>query len=156
MQSSSDQIRNLVYRYSEAVDTGRFDLLGGLFEHATFRTRLGDQPPREAVSGRQVADTFKDSIILYGDGTPRTRHLVSNLIVEVDEDAGRATARSYNTTLQQAPGRPIEIIATARYHDAFERVGGTWRFAERVVLHSSADGVARDFIGDMGFHVRAQ
>src|ERR1700722_3446836 len=43
-------------------------------------------------------------MILYADGTPRTRHLVTNTIIEVDESAGRATARSYNTTLQQVPG----------------------------------------------------
>ena len=153
MLSASDQIRNLLHRYSDAVDCGRFELLGDLFEHATFRTQLGNNPPTEPRAGRAVADTFRDGIIVYPDGTPRTRHLVSNSIIDVDEEAGRATARSYNTTLQQAPGHGIEIIATARYHDSFERVDGSWRFTERTVIHSSIDGETRDFIGDMRRHV---
>ena len=94
-------------------------------------------------------------IIVYADGTPRTRHLVTNTIIEVDSLAGQATARSYNTTLQQVPGRGIEIIATARYEDSFRCVGGCWRFSERVIRHSSMDGVHRDFIGDMSRHTRS-
>jgi 3-phenylpropionate/cinnamic acid dioxygenase small subunit len=91
---------------------------------------------------------------LYADGTPRTRHLVTNTIIDVDEPAGRATARSYNTTLQQVPGRGIEIIATARYEDSFVCLEGSWRFSERVIRHTSLDGVHRDFIGDMSRHTK--
>jgi 3-phenylpropionate/cinnamic acid dioxygenase small subunit len=102
-----------------------------------------------------VSAVFGGGIILYADGTPRTRHLVTNTIIEVDEPAGRATARSYNTTLQQVPGRGIEIIATARYEDSFVCAEGSWRFSERVIRHTSLDGVHRDFIGDMSRHTRS-
>ena len=107
MSDAGEQIRNLIHRYSEAVDEGRFEVLDELFAFATVRTA-----------------------------------------------AGRAAARSYNTTLQQVPGRGIEIIATARYEDSFVLVGGAWRFSERVIRHTSMDGVHRDFIGDMSLHTR--
>ena len=44
--------------------------------------------------------------------------------------------------------------ATARYEDSFVLVDGAWRFSERVIRHTSLDGVHRDSIGDMSFHVR--
>lgn len=155
MSDAHDQIRNLIHRYAEAVDGGRFEVLASLFAFATVRVALGAGEPGPAIAGRLVAQMFGDRIILYPDGTSRTRHLVTNTIIDVDEEDGRATARSYNTTLQQVPGRDIEIIATARYEDTFERFGGAWRFSDRVIRHSSLDGVNRDFIGDMSRHTRS-
>jgi SnoaL-like domain len=159
VSDAHDQIRNLIHRYAEAVDGGRFEVLDELFAHATVRVALGTGEPRAAAPGGSVASMFGDGIILYPDGTPRTRHLVTNTIIDVDEEGGgggggRATAHSYNTTLQQVPGRSIEIIATARYEDTFEQVDGAWRFCDRVIRHSSVDGVHRDFIGDMSRHTR--
>jgi 3-phenylpropionate/cinnamic acid dioxygenase small subunit len=154
VSDAGEQIRNLLHRYAEAVDGGRFEVLDELFADATVRIAMGAGPPGPGIDGRAVSAMFGDGIILYADGTPRTRHLVTNTIIEVDEEAGRATARSYNTTLQQVPGRDIEIIATARYEDSFSCVDGRWRFSERVIRHSSLDGAHRDFIGDMSRHTR--
>jgi 3-phenylpropionate/cinnamic acid dioxygenase small subunit len=155
MSDASDQIRNLIYRYAEAVDGGRFEMLNELFAHATLRFALGPGGPRRSIPGTSAAAMYRDGIILYADGTPRTRHVTTNTIVDVDETAGRATSSSYLMTLQQVPGRGIEIIATARYEDTFERVDGTWRFSERLIRQSSLDGVTRDFIGDMSHHTRS-
>jgi 3-phenylpropionate/cinnamic acid dioxygenase small subunit len=153
MSDAYDQIRNLLSRYAEAVDEGRFELLDEIFAHATVRTALGANEPGSATPGKSVSQLFRDGIVLYADGTPRTRHLITNTIIDVDESAGRATARSYNTTLQQVPGRGIEVIATAKYDDSFEHVDGKWRFSDRVIRHSSIDGIHRDFIGDMNHHI---
>ena len=136
------------------MDQGRFEVLDELFADATVRIAMGAGSPGPGIDGRTVSATFGDGIILYADGTPQTRHLVTNTIIEVDEEAGRATARSCNTTLQQVPGRGIEIIPTARYEDSFVCAEGTWRFSDRVIRHSSLDGVHRDFIGDMSRHTR--
>ena len=155
MSDAADQIRNLIHRYAEAVDGGRFEYLSDLFAHATLRFALGTGAPNRSVPGPEAEAMYRGGIILYADGTPRTRHLVTNTIIDVDEKAGRATARSYNTTLQQAPGHGIEIIATAKYEDTFERVGTTWRFSERLIRSSSIDGTTRDFIGDMSRHTHS-
>jgi 3-phenylpropionate/cinnamic acid dioxygenase small subunit len=155
VSDASDQIRNLIHRYAEAVDGGRFEVLSELFAHASLRFALGTGEAQRTMPGHAAEAMYRAGIILYSDGTPRTRHVVTNTIIEVDEAAGRATARSYNTTLQQVPGHPIEIIATAKYEDTFERVDGMWRFTQRLIRSSSIDGVARDFIGDMSRHTRS-
>jgi len=153
MASAHDQIRNLIHQYSEGIDTGRFEIWAELFQDAEICVAIGDNEPVVIARGGDLA-VMTQGMIIYADGTPRTRHLVSNIIIEVDEASGTATARSYNTTLQQVPGHPIEIIATARYFDSFELCGDAWRFTQRLIRHSSIDGVSRDFTGDMSRHVR--
>jgi hypothetical protein len=39
----------------------------------------------------------------YGDGTPKTRHVTSNVFVDVNEDAGTAIGRAYFTVFQALP-----------------------------------------------------
>ena len=83
-------------------------------------------------------------VILYPDGTPRTRHVTTNLTIEVDEDAGTGTCHSYVTVFQQTDDFPLQPVYQNRYEDTFVRVDGTWRFAERRFLI--------DLVGDMSAH----
>src|ERR1039457_7315483 len=76
---------------------------------------------------------LRNTVILYDDGTPKTKHLSTNISIEVDEDARTGTARSYFTVLQSLPGLRLQPIASGRYHDRFERHDGEWVFAERRV-----------------------
>ena len=57
--------------------------------------------------------------------------MTTNVIVDVDEAAGTATARVYFTVLQQLDDFPLQVIVAGRYHDAFVRADGAWRFAVR-------------------------
>jgi hypothetical protein len=53
--------------------------------------------------------------ILYDDGTPRTHHVTTNVIVDVVELAGTVTARSSVTVLQAVSDLPLQPIAAGRY-----------------------------------------
>lgn len=144
MSDASEQIRNLIFAYAEAVDRGQFDRLSELCAHATFRLGPFGGP---GLSGTDVSDFFRTNVIVYDDGTPRTKHVTTNVTIDVDEAQDHATARSYVLVQQQIPGRGIETIVSARYEDTFERVGGGWRFTNRV-SH-------RDLAGDLTYHVRS-
>jgi hypothetical protein len=85
-------------------------------------------------------------VILY-DGVPGTKHVISNLTVEVDEPGTTARARSYFTVLQTRPDFPLQPIIAGRYHDHFERVDGVWRFADRQIIP--------DLVGDLSRHMRS-
>ena len=67
-------------------------------------------------------------------------------MIEVDEQAGTAVARSYFTALQALPDMALQPIVSGRYHDRFERRDGQWRFVER--------GVQTDLLGDVSRRVR--
>ena len=66
------------------------------------------------------------------DKRNRTKHLATNMRIEVDEEAGTATARTYLTIVQGVPevGFPLQPIFCGTYHDTFKRDSeGKWYFA---------------------------
>ncbi|HEX3961232.1 MAG TPA: nuclear transport factor 2 family protein [Trebonia sp.] len=139
--SSYRAIENLIAVYAELVDDGDFAGLGNLLADATF-TGSG-----ASVSGPDAIEKmFRDMLIVYDDGTPRTRHVTTNVIIDVDEEAGAATSRAYFTVLQALPGLPLQPIVSGRYRDRFDRHDGQWRFAER--------RVRIDLAGDVSRHLR--
>ncbi|MFE2724268.1 nuclear transport factor 2 family protein [Kitasatospora sp. NPDC059327] len=139
--ASHRAIGNLIARYAELVDDGDLVGLGVLLADAGF-TGSG-----AAVRGREAIERmFRDTLILYADGTPRTQHLTTGITVEVDERAGLAVARSNVTVLQALPDFPLRTIAAGRYRDRFERRDGRWRFAERQVRIT--------LLGDLSRHLR--
>lgn len=139
------QIANLLYRYAECIDTG--DLAGAaeLFEHARIRIG-GPDPDRDTVDATRLLGIWTSLIRLYPDGTPRTKHVVSNPIIDINEAAGTAECRSYYMVLQQTDGFPLQTIVAGRYHDRFERVDDDWRYSYR-------DLTLIDMVGDVSHHL---
>ena len=138
--SDAEAINALIMTYAERIDAGDLDGVAALFAHATWRVPGSVEP----LSGSAAVRRVYDVVILY-DGSPCTRHVVTNLVVE-PRGADRAVARSYFTVFQALPDFPLQPIIAGRYHDAFERVDGTWRFADRLILS--------DLIGDLSRHLR--
>ena len=123
--SSHFAVLNLLYTYAERIDAGDFAGAAALFRHARVHSAHGE------LGELEIRQLWKGLVIRYDDGTPRTKHVITNPIVEVDEAAGTATARSYYTVVQLFPEGRLEPVACGRYHDAFERVDGQWRFSAR-------------------------
>lgn len=139
MTNSAVQILNLVSHYAELIDAGNFEGAAALFAHARVKTAQGE------IGHRELLALWRDNVILYEDGTPRTKHVITNPIIEVD--AGTATCRTYYTVMQQVGDDPLRPIICGRYHDRFERVEGSWRFCYR-------DYSLHDMPGDMTRHSR--
>ena len=119
MPSSYRAIENLIATYAELVDDGDFAGVGILLADATFTGGAG------SVSGRDAIEKMlRDSLIVYDDGTPRTKHVTTNVAIEVDEEAGTAVSRSYFTALQALPDLALQPIVSGRYQDRFERRDG--------------------------------
>ena len=142
MTNSAVQILNLVSHYAELIDSGHFEGAAALFTHARIKTARGEIGPAEVLA------MWCDNVILYEDGTPRTKHVITNPIIDVDEGAGTGTCRTYYTVMQQVGDGPLQPIICGRYHDRFERVNGVWRFCYR-------DYSLHDMAGDMSQHSRS-
>jgi 3-phenylpropionate/cinnamic acid dioxygenase small subunit len=136
-------ITNLLYRYAELMDLGDFAGAADLFAHARIKVGVGDGG---YVDSAGILKLWEDGVIRYPDGTPRTKHVTTNAIVEFEGD-DVATARSYYTVFQQVDGGPMHPIIGGRYHDRFARVDGTWRWVER-------DYTLMDLFGDLSKHLR--
>ena len=144
--TSSRDIENLIASYAFLVDDGEFAELGDLLGDAEFSLNAGP-----VINGRDAIEKFaRDTLLTYDDGTPRTRHVTTNIIIEAGEEAGEeentAVSRSYYTVFQSLPGFPLQAIASGRYQDRFQRTNGQWRFTSRTVTTS--------LTGDTSHHVR--
>jgi hypothetical protein len=139
---ASTALGNLIAGYAELIDGGDFDGVADLLGDAG----VGDGENSSLLRGRDaLAAMFTATTRRYPDGTPRTKHVTTNLILEIEEDAGRASARSYWMVLQAVDGLPLQPILAGRYHDRFDRPEGTWRFVERRYFI--------DLVGDVSRHM---
>ena len=130
-------IQNLIFTYAEMVDTGRFEEAAALFEHADYGHAGRNGQPDQMQHGSAEVLGYMVETTLH-DGSPRTRHVNTNVIIELDGDT--ATSRCYLTVFQQTDALPLQPIATARYVDRFERAEDGWRFTYRFVT----DGMGGD------------
>ena len=135
------EITELLYRYAELIDAGDFDGVGQLLARATFG---GTASP--ATSGAEnIAKLFASSTRRYPEhgNTPRTRHLVLNPIVEIDD--GQATARSTFVVVQNTDAVALQPIVVGRYADRFARDDQGWYFTQRTV--------DVEMVGDVSAHL---
>jgi len=142
--SAAEAVRALVVAYAEQLDAGDLDGVAALFEHAVVRTaRTGAE-----LVGRDAVRGMYDPVIRYDDGTPHTRHVLANLEIRVDEDAGTATSHCVFTVWQATRADGLRPVLTGRYDDSFACVGTAWRFTERII-HA-------DLLGDLSAHMRSR
>jgi 3-phenylpropionate/cinnamic acid dioxygenase small subunit len=137
MSDAVQQISDMMFRYAELFDTGQFDEFAALFE----RGQWHKAEPGAAAARQWITDNVR-----LHDGLTRTKHVTTNVIVDVDEDAGTATASAYVTIFQALPDFPLQPIFSGRYQDRLTRTAGRWYWTERRVLG--------DLYGDISRHVR--
>lgn len=144
--SAYHEIYVLIYAYAERIDGGDFEGLADLLAHAELTFEGYDAARRGRA---EVLDLYQRSTRRYlDDGTPKSKHLVTNVVVDLDESADppSAVARSYYTVLQAVPGAlALQPIVAGRYRDRFEQVDGAWRFTGRHIYV--------DLVGELGHHM---
>jgi 3-phenylpropionate/cinnamic acid dioxygenase small subunit len=138
-----DAIARLIFGYAEQMDLGDFDGVAGLFAHATLRSNLS---PTVRQGTREVGALYREMVILY-EGIPCTKHVTTNLIIDIEARGDQASARSYFTVFQARPELALQPIIAGRYHDQFSRHDGQWRFSDRLILV--------DLVGDLRWHLRS-
>ena len=139
--SAALEIPNLLYRYADAIDAARFDEAAALFDHGAVWVQGQHIQGREAI-----ATMWRRWVRLYPDGTPRTRHLVTNPLIELSDDGLTARCRSQWTLLQATENVPLQVVATGRYDARFALLEGRWHFTERRYA-------GMDLMGDVSAHL---
>src|SRR6266852_4704447 len=112
-----EAITALVHSYAELLDAGDLDGVAALFSNATWRSAASG-----TMRGAAAVRSVYDRVMLY-DGSPRTKHVLTNLTITLDQDTATATGRCYFTVLQGViPGEPIQIVLSGRHTDRYEKV----------------------------------
>lgn len=139
-------IEHLLYAYADAVDRGDFVAVGALFAAGRICGETSDEPVTLAEGSAAVESFYRSIVFLYDDGTPRTRHVTTNVTIEVDHEAGTARAGSTYTVFQQTATLPLQAVIVGRYRDTFRRTGEEWSFETRTMK--------ADLTGDLSQHLR--
>lgn len=134
------EINSLLNQYSLTLDTGQIEQCAELFSRAEFEIE-----GVATVTGKDGVQELFSGIILYEDGTPRTKHLISNVDIRIADDGVTATSSSYLTVMQQAGDAPLRPIFSGIYSDKFAWIDGEWVFTSRVI--------SQPLIGDMSLHL---
>jgi hypothetical protein len=125
------EIQDLALRYARAADRRDYALFEAIFsEDARLSGHRGDPdttPPYFVLEGR---DTIVASMRAL-ERFESTLHVVSNQLVEVDED--RAHGETYCTAhhIYRDGGVAMNHTMAIRYHDRLVRTNGRWRFRQR-------------------------
>lgn len=142
MTEDVDAVGTLIFRYAELQDESDLEKVSRLFTYGCF---VVDKVGVPACGEGEVLALKRRHLRLYPDGTLRTKHVTTNVVVELGDGPASAAARSYFVVFQATEGFPLQAIMAGRYHDRFHRIDGTWWFKERRVF--------TDLVGDMSHHV---
>jgi ketosteroid isomerase-like protein len=139
----AEAITSLIYTYAERIDAGDFAGVAELFAYAT----LTFEGFSDAINGREAIERlYARSTRRYEDGTPKTKHVMTNVVVDVAEDGTTAASRSYFTVLQAVPGElALQPVIAGRYRHTYKMVDDHWRVA---TMH-----VIIDLTGELGHHM---
>ncbi|NND67730.1 MAG: nuclear transport factor 2 family protein [Halioglobus sp.] len=137
----SRHIENLIYRYAELIDQGDLAGVAELFRHGAIVSPAHNS---RRAGYAEVLQMYELSCRLHEpSGTPLTRHVTTNVIVEVDGE--QASARSYYSVLQATDNLALQPIIAGHYHDTFHRIEGEWCFETREMYV--------DLVGDCSQHL---
>lgn len=132
-------IPNLLYTYAMRFDDGDFEGAAALFDKGC--VVVGGQN----IAGRADIRLMWRKWVKTYDGKPLTRHITTNPIIGMGDDGASATCQSQWTVIQAAPGFPLQIVASGRYHDSFACDDEGWHFTSR-------EYVQTDLVGDASAH----
>jgi len=143
---SARKIENLLYTYAERIDAGDLDGVAELFTHGRIHGVEGGGPETVFEGPERIRALYGRTTRIHEDtGTPRTKHVTTNAIIEVDDEAGTASSRSSYVVLQATQELPLQVIITGRYGDTFHRIDGRWWFDTRTMYV--------DHMGDLSHHL---
>ena len=141
---SNLEIQKLIYAYADCIDAGNYKGIGELFREGSISSEADPKNPAQGYDA--VLALYTNSTRIYEDDkTPKSKHLVNNLVVEVAPDNQTASARSSYTVLQKTDILQLQPIITGRYHDSFHKVSQEWHFLERIMIV--------DQLGDLSQHL---
>jgi hypothetical protein len=142
-ETPAEAVTKLLYTYAERIDAGDFDGIGELLQHAT----LTFEGYSDTVTSRDsITRLYERSTRRYDDGTPLSKHVITNVMVDVGEEAHTARSRSYFTVLQAVAGAlALQPVIAGRYRHGYERVDDAWRVTS---MH-----VVIDLVGDLSHHM---
>lgn len=137
------EIANQLYEYGYLIDAGDFDGIGRLLSDALL---IADGTPMNVRGAEAIARHYASTTRLYEDtGTPKTKHIFTNMKLEIDAARGVASGKTNYVVLQQTDELALQPIVAGHYEHRFEKRGDSWRITEKKFFV--------DQVGDLSHHL---
>ena len=142
-ETPAEAITKLIYTYAERIDAGDFAGVAEVFAHATLTFEgFGD-----AVTGREAIEAlYARTTRRYEDGTPRTKHVMTNVMVDVADDG--ESARAARTSRCCRPFRASWRCSRSSPAATGTPTRGSTAGGEVATMH-----ITIDLVGDLGHHM---
>lgn len=142
-------IEEIMFAYAEGIDCGDIESVAQLFAQGAIVLPDGS----EIRGYQQVFDAYTGMVMFYDDEenlvpytrhacTPRTRHVVTNIVFAFDNDVRAADVKSY-FSVYQTLDKNNQVIAGGRYVDRFERSIHGWHFLTRTIYFENMGDMSR-------------
>ena len=128
-------IEDLLHRYSTAIDTKNFALLGEVFTP----DGVGDYTSAGGICGSvaEIQAWLGRSLAVF----TVVQHLVTNVHLELDGDRATSTCYLFNPLGYPGEGGRVEMLyCGGLYRDRLVRTHRGWRIRERVIETLYLDG----------------
>jgi len=124
LRAERDIARNLM-AFARGMDARDWDAV---------RALMIDDVVGEFGRGPEVgADRLVASIREFLDVCGPTQHLLGNIVVDVDLDAGTAMSHAYVSDMHLGASRPDLTFSTlGEYHDTWQLIDGRWMITHRL------------------------
>ncbi len=123
-------IHDLFIRYATALDDGEVETVVGCF---TANATL-ESPAIGAITGTDSIRAFAERFAAQRAGGIQFRHMITNLVAEIEPGGDRAQATTYLLVMISKDGKS-RSLPPGRYACDLVKEGGVWRFSRRVVHH---------------------
>jgi hypothetical protein len=143
--SDYEAIRALTAEYTFRLDEGDFAGVGELLEHAVLRPSMVGVQGKDLHGRTEIEEFYRQQVITYKNDKPMTRHLLTNQVITLNDEATAATSRCYFTVLQRPPGQPYQIVVGGQYFDRLTKLDGAWRFAEKMIQVDHLNAIEHHF-----------
>ncbi len=141
--NDQQQIEQLYFRYAEFIDQGKLEEVASLLDESTV---FGPKNIQLAKGKDEILAMYESMVRIYpGSGTPRTHHVITNIIVEMLDQETAQTRASY-TVLQEFNSGEIKTIICGQYRNSFKRRNNKWSFFEHHMIPK--------LMGDMSQHLK--
>jgi ketosteroid isomerase-like protein len=120
-------IRDLYVDYGRMLDDRDFDSFATLYTDDAIYSGGG-----ESRGGTAIAKQLED--VITANATGANLHIFTNEKIDVNVEAGTATATSRGAFFVQDEAGGPEALMFATYHDELVKDGGRWKFKSRRIV----------------------
>lgn len=151
---ATEQITRNILAYSTLIDRGDIEGAAKVITGVKMSISRGQSAPEvpedqiPVLSAKDAVGMHTSTMVMYPEGLPRTKHIISNIDISFADDGSSATSRSSYTVLQGMDDFPLQVIVAGRCDDVYDRDGDNWKLRVRREY--------ADMTGDLSHHVKPE